>query len=365
MAESLRKRKISTPSVDQLTPIATTLKRGRLDLGVLICIRGKKIHYYNFIEQRKVSVFDDWLFRLSVTYGGQRVTDLSHLQKLVRQPLIEKIEQHQEILILEKKLDTLSNTLETQNTEIKHEISQLQSRLNSVNKSTQLINKISEQIEKLDFTNEYHVNNSLTFSNCHFNNHEDYAHSQYEHEQYESNEDIEDETSQFYYDQRDPTSETFGSNTSTDQRRGHTHQNDSNKQYQSSSHPYTSSNERSQNTSQQCNSSWFNASDTRIHTEASDTNEGDNDVKLVPVFKFSGELKSWYLERFIKYYSKFHIFDVIYSELNWLKSRANLETFSIVAQMFDANRTDIHHRPHHYLKRLFEILRTSRIERSN
>lgn len=337
-------------SEDQILPSAAILKRGRLDLGVVLCIRGNKIHYYSFINQRKVAVFENWLFQMPVKLGQQCVRDFVHLKKLmtvkienqdnkctrkingVHKDLFSNIRatfSKVEAITLSNCINTNSNTMFEKLDLIYKDIKDLKMISNNNERDIQAIlkqfscaserDKVKtriqmEQISELadtistlerelkalrleNYHQENHVTTTLNFNDCYFNQ---------------------------------PTEE-----------------------YQSKA------------------STFFEDEDLRDQqSNASEVDEDPNELKCgtssdkdkVRVFTVNSVITEHHWNKFQMYYSKYPLMDVFFAEITWMKNNGMLELVEQIAPYIMGKAPPILDQPVvQSLWILFNILRTSRI----
>lgn len=338
---------------DQIIPAAAVLKRGRLDLGVILCIRGNKVHYYSFILQKKVSVFEEWLFKMPVKFGQQLVNDIDHLKKMMKKQSLPKCsvkDKEKEKAKDVPKLNfntirdtfsnieavTLSNSINSSLCTITSAIDRLAHEVSSNNKfirsiqqdcckvahnlaeseiktrtTQEQLNALDAKISALDSHlinlhkynlndrsgthQEIHVTNSLTFQDCNFNK---------------------------------PAEEYEQASTTTTQ-------------------------------PEQSNAS-DRDEDPLINN--SETSDSDNEREDFPIFKVQTTLMEHHWKRFQLYYKRFNIFDVYFSEIQWMRNNGMLELVRKLAPYVLGQAPPIKHQPvGKSLRILFDILRTSRV----
>lgn len=334
--ESKGRRHITpVKSEDQIIPAAAILKRGRLDLGVVLCIRGNKVHYYSFISQGKVAVFEDWLFKMPVKLGQRPVEDFSHLKKLLKENFVREKKTKKDVppsfnirnVFSKIEATTLSNCINSNTcTILKHldeAIIEIKESNNSAfnrmemkisNKTRHIQERIENlaaeifaiqvQLEKLrdnnfrsgneQYYNEFHVTNSLNFQDCYF----------------------EQPVEEF----RSPTFKE--------------------PQQQSA------------------------ASDDEDPTPESKDHDSTTDEACVSIFRINSVIKEHHWKKFLNYYRRYSIIDVYFSELQWMRDTGMSELIERVAPYVMGNDPPIKYSSvEESLRILFDILRTSRIRR--
>lgn len=342
----IRKNVNPITSECQIIPNATTLKRGRLVLGVLLCIRGNKIHYYSFVTQGKQSVFEEWLFRMPVYLGLNKIKDFQQLKSVlqtsinikkdinvddttkerkasVRQEIkenafdeIRKTFSHIEAVTISNAVNASANKILdsinglTENIKSGFNVLDIKAQTNKdliesiVDHNLTLARKIQDlerEISSLEVTNEYHVSNSLNFNDCNFNTNDDL------YERYHHTSHHDDEQS------------TAGGNGA--------------QSFQEHTYEDTPDN------------SPF----------------GDGGVR---VFESGEVIKEHHWDAFYHHYSKIDILDVIYAEIQWLKNNNYKLVVEQLAPLVMGISPPILHQPKMTsLFTVFKILRTSRISR--
>lgn len=340
--QKIRKNRNPITSECQIIPSATTLKRGRLVLGVLLCIRGNKIHYYSFITQGKQAVFEEWLFKMPVQLGQRKVKDFKELKTLLRTNVVfdskdskvddkicktrRNLENFEEIRKTFSNIEAtvISNAINSSTIKIIKSIANLKEVVEfgfeSQNKKAQTIQdslehldnysqilemriqKLKDEIELINITHEYHVTNSLNFNGCNFQTQEDVF-------------------EKYHYA---PTNASEQQSTAGEKE----------------------------------------ARNHRAKMEEDmpeDTPPGDDEVR---VFRFGEAIQSRHWDKFYRYYSKIDILDVIYAEINWLKDHNYAAEVERIAPLVMGKSPPITSQPKQTsLYAVFEILRTSRISR--
>lgn len=330
-------RKHITPvkAEDQIIPAAAVLKRGRLDLGVVLCIRGNKIHYYSFASQGKVSVFEDWLFKMPVKLGLKPVSDFNHLKNLFKlnlqnvnhkektkkdvpvnfktiQNVFSKIEAvtlsnciNSNTCAILKQLDKLTidikrNSEETRKFEVKilEEARTTQERINGLTEDISTIHdQLNDVKNKINYEfsgnnhqhQEFHVTNSLYVKDCYF----------------------------------EQPVESFRKSASEE------------KQKQSNASAQDTDSPKTQETSEEEN---------------------------LLVFRVNSVIKEHHWKKFLMHYRSYSIIDVYFSELQWMRDMGMFELVKKVAPYVMGDNPLIErYTVEKSLRILFDILRTSHI----
>lgn len=348
----IRKHINPITSESQILPCATMLKRGRLSLGVLLCIRGNKVHYYSFITQGKLAVYEEWLFKMPVQLGQVRVKDFNQLKQLMTGKQVDNnsnssnnLENRNKGNNLENRnkcerkscakctnydfaairatfdkieATVLTNTINSNFERIFHTINNLEDSLHGkiedVNNKTRIleddiqlvidqnlslnrkIDELKTLIGSLDLTHEVHVSNSIAFQDCYFNS----------------------QAANLFEEQS-----TAGDTTMHD-----SEEKDSSTHHMDSKHDYHES-------------------------------EEDHEIR---VFSVGDYIQRHHWDKFRRYYMKMEILDVVYAEIEWLKRYNYLEAVEQLAPLVMGRSPPIINQPKDQsLNTIFGILRTSRI----
>lgn len=332
----LKRNYTPSPCEDQTLPHASIIKRGRLAIGVVLFIRGNKIHYYSPTLQKKISVFSHWMFSQPVRLGDKIVNDFEHLKKLMKislEDLFGKQRQQQNLTIcnnsLKEKINDISDSMsrllvefDLQNTRINKELEILNASQSRINEEIKILNNTVNQIT----TNEVHTTNVLNFSNCEFNR----------------------DDGHYFDDENNPDAKNW-------------HSADEKYDNEDCFHYPKNSSHNNSNTSDAAEASASNSSDARKAKYQDNTNVEEE--KEIPLFTWKRNLKNAHLKSFTNYYQQFHTVDVIFSELKWLKEKNHLDAFKSVAAIYNAYKP-FEFRPElELLQQVFEALRTSHIVR--
>lgn len=339
-------------SENQIIPAAAVLKRGRLDLGVVLCIRGNKVHYYSFIKQGKESVFEEWLFRMPVKLGQQRVENFIHLKKLLstvhtKDKRVSDIDNHNvndtkrekeketercvhgdlfssirqtfskvEAVTLANcvnensctiidKLNEIHNLLKTSKVEMRKNQTEMQfetqmhlERIEALNNTISTLQKKLNDLSLINNYQENHATTTLNFNGCYFNQPAD----------------------EFL------NREEASTNSGTQQKRPSASESEDDQEFESA------------------------------NTLDSSDEDGVN------VFKVNSVINEHHWNKFQMYYRRFPIMDVFFSEITWMKKHGMFELVREIAPYVMGPAPPIQRKPIiQSLRILFNILRTSRI----
>lgn len=343
------KRQYTLPKCEnQIFARASVIKRGRLAIGIVLFVRGNKIHYYSPAHQKKISVFSDWLFSMPVSLGDKQIKDFDQFKTeltVSREIISFEKQRHRNIKdirnvfsnietqVISNSVATLTNQITKQNESLQRQLTSIQETLKKQDQPTRFIDnnintniahiekelqKLREVIKQIDISQETHVTNELKFENCHFATNEQSRGDQFNDQSQENSDDdtIPDASQDGWQQSSEDSDEDIASDAAS------AHE-DTHRLYQTDK-------------------------GTAFH-----------------LFCWKKSLSAYKRRAFINYYKQFPIVDVVHGELQWLKEHNHLDAFTCVAALFDRGKPYQFEPRYQFLSSLFDILKFSRLNREN